>query len=193
MQVRYPEIGICGVSCRLCPDRYSSYRNACNGCKGEQRVDITCPLRTCAVTKKGIEFSWECQESDSCEILRTALREGCNAAMKYQSAEDNISFIKQNGIEAFDRVQKTRGKLLSEMLHEYDEGCFVQEYCAAASTLEVGEIEAALTQAWINTVGMKLNGKSEYLLSLLHSVSTIKGRSKGLGGEKRKYSGLYSC
>jgi len=177
MQVRYPEIGICGVSCRLCPDHYSREENICNGCKDEYRADITCPLRVCAVTKKGVEFCWECQDSDNCEILRTALREGCNLAMEYQSAEENISFIKQNGIEVFDKAQKTRGKLLNEMLHEYDKGSFVREYCAAASTLEVGEMEAALTQAWINTAGMELDGKSEYLLSVLHSVSNATGNA----------------
>jgi len=181
MQVRYPEIGICGISCRLCPDHYSYEENVCNGCKDEHRASITCPLRACAVTKKGIEFCWECPESDSCEVLITALHEGCNLAMEYQSAEDNISFIRQNGIEIFDSVQKTRGKLLNEMLHDYDEGCFIDEYCTAASKLEVGEIDAALTQAWINTAGMKLNGKSEYLISVLHSVSTLKGYARKPG------------
>lgn len=178
MQVRYPEIGICGISCRLCPGHYSRETNVCNGCKDEQISNPSCPLLVCAINKKKIEFCWECTESDSCEVLRSVLREGCNVLVKYQSAEDNISFIKQNGIELFDRIQKTRGKLLSEMLHSYDNGCFVQEYCAAASILEVGEIEAALTQAWINTAGTKASDKSEYLFSVLNAASIKNAAQK---------------
>jgi hypothetical protein len=148
----------------------------CHGCKDKQKTDTTCPLRVCAIANKGIEFYWECQESDSCTILRSALAEGCNAALKYQSTDNNISFIKQYGIDVFDQLQKTRGQLLSEMLHDYYKGCFVQEYCAAASILEVSEIEAALTQAWINTAGMGLDDKSEYLRSVLEVISLTKVR-----------------
>lgn len=56
MQVDYPEIGICGLSCRLCPSYHIEGKSRCAGCKSANRMAVGCPFITCAVKKKGIEF-----------------------------------------------------------------------------------------------------------------------------------------
>jgi hypothetical protein len=39
----------------------------CSGCKSSTRMAVDCPFITCAAKRKGIEFSWECGESETCE------------------------------------------------------------------------------------------------------------------------------
>ena len=181
MQVKYLDIGICGVSCKLCPVHYARDDSRCGGCKDEHRLDPSCPFVACAITRKKVEFCWECPESDNCLEWQNAMSIGCNAVLEYQRIDDNVSFIRENGIDIFASIQKTRGKLLGEMLHDYDEGRYTQEYLYAASTLGVGELEAALTDAWINTAGMRIDRKSEYLHLALHRVPTRKRYSSDVG------------
>ena len=38
MKIKYPEIGICGLSCRLCPRFHTETQSKCNGCKSESRM-----------------------------------------------------------------------------------------------------------------------------------------------------------
>ncbi|NJD54065.1 MAG: hypothetical protein FIB07_14500 [Candidatus Methanoperedens sp.] len=38
MIFKYPEIGVCGLSCRLCPRYQSEGESRCFGCKTESRM-----------------------------------------------------------------------------------------------------------------------------------------------------------
>lgn len=67
MEIRYPEIGICGLSCQLCPSYHTYAKSRCGGCKSEERINLGCPFITCAIKKKEIEFCWECKENKDCE------------------------------------------------------------------------------------------------------------------------------
>lgn len=83
MKINYPEIGVCGLSCRLCPMHHIAGESRCGGCKTEARMAVGCPFITCAVKKKGIEFCWDCEENTACEkwkkhrenLLKEMLRE----------------------------------------------------------------------------------------------------------------------
>lgn len=121
--------------------------------------------------KKGVEFCWDCPDSAGCEKWHTALKEGCNAVVTHQRIIDSISFIRENGIEAFACAQKTKERLLNEMLQHYDEGQSVNEYCIAATVLQVEELEAVLTQAWIESPGSRIDARSQHLHSLIRQIS----------------------
>ncbi|WP_241422576.1 hypothetical protein [Candidatus Contubernalis alkaliaceticus] len=58
MKIKYPAIGICGLSCRLCPRYNTEAKSRCLGCKSEDRMAVGCPFITCAVKKKGVEFNY---------------------------------------------------------------------------------------------------------------------------------------
>ncbi len=60
MEIKYPQVGICGLSCILCPMYQTDSKSKCEGCKSETRMIIGCPFITCAIKKRGIEFCWEC-------------------------------------------------------------------------------------------------------------------------------------
>ncbi|WP_276619575.1 DUF3795 domain-containing protein [Syntrophomonas wolfei] len=62
IKVKYPEIGVCGLSCRLCPNYHMNTKSRCLGCKSKDRIVVGCPFITCAVKKRRIEFCWDCKD-----------------------------------------------------------------------------------------------------------------------------------
>jgi len=56
MNIRFKEIGICGLSCYLCPRYQTDTKSRCLGCKSEDRLTAGCPFITCAIKKKVLSF-----------------------------------------------------------------------------------------------------------------------------------------
>jgi hypothetical protein len=177
MQIRYPEIGICGLSCRLCPTYNTGAKSWCDGCKREKRMTVGCPFITCALKKKEVEFCWDCKEHKECERWLKHRKYGKKAdSFKcYQTLENDIAFIKKNGIAEFEREQKKRECLLKEMLIVFNEGRSKSYHCIAATVLEIEELGEALTQAKKESYGLDIKGKSKILHSILDDIAGKKG------------------
>jgi hypothetical protein len=160
--VRYPEVGVCGLSCRLCPHFHTSGLSRCTGCKGESRMAAGCSFITCAIKRKGVEFCWECDESSSCERWATHRAAGSerDSFVSYARLEDNVAFIERNGIQAFIAEQCEREGLLREMLAEFNEGRSKTYYSIAATVLDVEQLRSALQQARLET-GQEAEAKSK--------------------------------
>jgi len=114
MKIKHFEIGICGLSCRLCPRYHTEGKSKCGGCKTESRTAVGCPFITCAVKKKGIEFCWDCEENETCGKWKRHREFGKqrDTFKCYQRLEDDISFIQKNGVDEFNKLQKVKEKLL---------------------------------------------------------------------------------
>ncbi len=177
MIFKYPEIGICGLSCRLCPTYQSEGKSKCFGCKTESRMGAGCPFITCAVRRKGIEFCWDCGDSATCDKWKKHRDSGKrrDSFKCYQRLEEDISFIQMNGIEAFEKLQKIRENLLKEMLQEFNEGRSKSYYCIAATVLEIDEMKRALDEAREGSGEMDIKGKSGSLHSILDEIAGKKG------------------
>jgi hypothetical protein len=177
MKVEYPDIGICGLSCRLCPAYNAGAKSWCDGCKREKRVAVGCPFITCALKKKEIEFCWDCKEHKDCERWRKHREYGKKAdSFKcYQTLESDIAFIQKNGITEFEHEQKNRASLLREMLKEYNEGRSKSYYCIAATVLDLKGLRRALIQAKKESDGLDIKGKSKVLHSILDENAKKKG------------------
>jgi len=172
MKIKYPEIGICGLSCRLCPHYHTEGASRCEGCKTESRMGAGCPFITCAL-KKGIEFCWDCEEHEMCEKWAKHRESGKKAdSFKcYQTLEEDIAFVRKNGAAEFEKTQKKRELLLKEMLREFNEGRSKSSYCIAATVMETGELEAALSEARKNSDGREMKERSRILHALLDEIS----------------------
>jgi hypothetical protein len=173
MNIRYPEIGVCGLSCRLCPTYNTESASRCGGCKSETRIAVGCPFITCAVKKKGIEFCWDCEESITCEKWgkhRDAGKQH-DSFKCYQKLEDDIRFLQKNGIEKFEEEQKLREQLLTQMLNEFNEGRSKSYYCIAVTVLEIEELEEAIYRARKESTGLDIRGKSEEMHSTLDAIA----------------------
>jgi hypothetical protein len=173
MLIKYPEIGTCGLSCRLCPIYNTKAESRCLGCKSQNRMAVGCPFITCAVKKKGIEFCWDCEDNKTCEKWEKHRQVGKNkdSFKCYQKLEEDISFIQNSGIIEFEKIQKKREHLLKEMLKEFNEGRSKSYYCIAATVLEIEELEEALTQAKKESQGVDIKDKSKILHSILEDIA----------------------
>lgn len=124
MKIKHPGIGICGLSCKLCPNYHMNTISRCLRCKSEDRMAVGCPFITCAIKKKGIEFCWDCEENKTCQKWRKHREAGkkVDSFKCYQKLEDDIDFIQKRGVIEFEKLQKIREQLLKEMLQEFNEG-----------------------------------------------------------------------
>lgn len=176
MRIEYPEIGICGLSCRLCPMYNTGAESRCSGCKSPSRTAVGCPFITCAVKRKGIEFCWECEESGTCERWKNHRDAGKehDSFKCYQTLEEDISFISQHGIAEFQRIQERRGLLLEGMLKEFNEGRSKTYYCIAATVLQPEELEEALSEARKESEGLDVRAKSKVLHRILDGIASRK-------------------
>lgn len=173
VQIKYPEIGICGLSCRLCTRYHTESKSRCGGCKSEFRMSAGCPFITCAIKKKGIEFCWRCKENETCKKWRKhrEFSKRVDSFKCYQKLENNIAFIQKNGVNEFEKEQKTRENLLKEMLQEFNGGRSKSYYCIAATVLEIEELGEALNKAKKNSFGLEIKEKSKILHSILDELA----------------------
>ena len=176
IQIKYPEIGICGLSCRLCSRYHTESKSRCGGCKSEFRMSAGCLFITCAIKKKGIEFCWQCKENETCEKWKKhrEFSKQLDSFKCYQKLENNIAFIQKNGVNEFEKLQKTRENLLKEMLQEFNEGRSKNYYCVAATVLEIEELKDVLTKAKKNSAGLEVKGKSKVFHSILNEIAERK-------------------
>lgn len=174
--VEYPEIGICGLSCRLCPSYHTAGQSRCGGCKSEYRMGAGCPFITCALKRKGIEFCWQCAEGETCQRWggHRAFSREHDTFVCYQKLEGNIAAIRRDGVGSFQEVQRVRERLLAQMLRGFNEGRSKRLYCIAATILEIGELRAALAQAAARAQGLDLKGRARVLHAILDQIAQQK-------------------
>jgi hypothetical protein len=176
MKIKYPEIGVCGLSCKLCPNYHTEGESRCGGCKSEGRMKVGCSFITCAVKKKGVEFCWQCKEHENCEkwSIRRKWGQSHDSFVCYQRLEENIASVKRSGLAAFVRDQKAREQLLTATLTEFNEGRSKSYYCVAATVMDLQEMVQAITQARNETAGMDMKGKSRALHLIIDAVAEKK-------------------
>ncbi len=176
MKFKYPELGICGLSCRLCPSRNSNAPSRCAGCKTETRIAVGCTFIRCAVKKNGLEFCWECAENKTCEKWKKhrEFSKKRDSFKCYQKLEANIAFIQKNGVTEFEKLQKQREQILREMLDEFNEGRSKSYYCIAATVMELDELKAALKKARDGSRDLDIKSKSKIMHALLDEIAAQK-------------------
>lgn len=173
---RFKEIGICGLSCRLCPAFFRTGESRCGGCKSEERMRVGCAFIRCIRDKPGIGFCGECRQNKGCEKWakhREASKKG-DSFVCYQGLERNIAFIKKEGLAAFEKAQKGRQALLERMLEGFNEGRSKTYFCIAATVMEPEELEGALDQARRASASQDLEGRSRALHAALDAIAVRK-------------------
>lgn len=172
-QIQYPAIGICGLSCRLCPRYYTEGESRCGGCKSEIRISAGCPFITCAIKNKGIEFCWKCDEQKTCDKWKKhrSLGKKKDSFKCYQKLEDNITYIQKNGIAQFQKQQKIKKAFLKEMLRSFNNGRLKSYFCIAATVLTIDELKEAIKKATKDSVGLEIKKKAKILQSILNEIA----------------------
>lgn len=137
---------------------------------------VGCPFITCAVKQKGIEFCWQCDESETCARWRAHRKfsRSHDTFVCYRKLEDNIASIRQNGVPEFEQGQKLRERLLREMLDGFNEGRSKTYYSIAAAIMELDDLKNALSQAERASAGMERKEKSKLLHARLDEIAARK-------------------
>jgi hypothetical protein len=136
-----------------------------------------CPFITCAVKKKGIELCTDCTEGESCERWkrhRDASKKA-DSFVCYQKLEDNIRYIKQHGILAFEEAQDRRCELLKAMLAGFDDGRSKSFYCIATTMMMPEELEKAIASARASSQGKARKEKAKVMRGVLEGIAREKG------------------
>jgi len=177
MGINHPTIGICGLSCRLCPSYQTDAVSRCLGCKSESRMAVGCPFITCAVKKKGVEFCWDCDEHSTCEKWKKHRDHGKtkDSFKCYQMLEHDIELIFKQGIVEFEQGQLEREHILKQMLDQFNEGRSKSYYCIAATVMDTRELEQALEEAKQKSDGLDIKAKAKLLHSILDNIAQNKG------------------
>ena len=172
---KYPEIGVCGLSCRLCQGYVIKTKSRCPGCKTEWRFGGPCSILHCAV-KRNIEFCGDCEESKTCEKWKRhrELGKKYDSFKCYQKLEDDVAFMEKYGLAEFRKSQKVREKLLRKMLDEFNEGRSKSYFCLAATILDVDELKSALAEARRDSKGLDIKEKAKLLHSVLDKIAAEK-------------------
>lgn len=176
MKIKYPEIGICGLSCRLCPSYHTAAKSRCPGCKSAYRMSAGCPFITCAIKKKSVEFCWDCEENKTCIKWKQHRATGKkrDSFKCYQMLEHDILFIRKNGLKKFIKTQKDREKILKRMLLGFNEGRSKSYYCIAATVMEISELKEALKEASGARQGAGIREKPDILHGALDRIAAKK-------------------
>ena len=176
MIIKYPEIGICGLSCKLCPAYHRETKSKCDGCKSESRMNVGCTFIRCAKLKRNIEFCWDCKESKTCEKWKKhrEFSKNHDSFVCYQKLNDNIFLVENKGIENFNFNQNIRRKLLEEMLEDFNEGRSKGYYSVAVTVMEIEELEKALSEVREKANGLNVKAKSKILHSALDEIAVKK-------------------
>lgn len=173
---KYPDVGICGLSCKLCPAFHRDTKSKCNGCKSASRMTVGCTFIRCVRQKKNIEFCWDCTENKACEKWKKhrEFSKQHDSFVCYQKLNDNIFFIQTKGIENFNYHQEIREQLLREMLDNFNNRRSKSYYCIAVVVMKLEELEKALSDAREKSSGLPLKAKSKILHSLLDEIAEKK-------------------
>jgi hypothetical protein len=177
MNIQHPEVGVCGLSCKLCPMYQTQTKSKCAGCKSPDRMAVGCPFITCAVKKKGVEFCWDCPENNICDRWKKHREAGKqhDSFKCYQKLEDDISFVLRHGITEFEEQQKIRELVLKEMLSEFNYGRSKSFYCIAATVMKTEELQDILTKARQQSKCVVPKEKAKVMHSVLERISKDKG------------------
>lgn len=145
---KYPEVGVCGLDCGLCPRLHSDGKSRCTGCCGEGFWEIhpPCSFITCAVKQKGLETCAQCPESQDClkyvQLMEAA--ESHDSFISYKSVLGNNIYIRTHGIEKFIVLEAEKQKVLLFLLDNYDDGRSKLFFCTACQLIPLPKLKEAL-------------------------------------------------
>ncbi len=146
--IRYPTLGVCGLSCQLCPRYHSTAASRCEGCKTSSRLGAACSIQTCALKRQQVEYCGYCQLSISCRKWADHREAGRkrDSFVSYQKLEENISLIQEDGVAAWEQLELKKERLLRMFLGAYNEGRSGSYLCLAVTLLELEDLKAAMDE-----------------------------------------------
>jgi hypothetical protein len=95
-----------------------------------------------------VEFCWDCRTNETCEkwINHRAAGKKQDSFKSYQKLEDDIGLIKDQGLGAYNQLQKARESRRLKFLTEFNDGRSRSYYCIAVTVMTLDELDGALEE-----------------------------------------------
>ncbi len=148
---KYPLVGVCGLNCGLCPRYHTEGASRCPGCCGPDfwQKHPSCGFITCCVKQRNLETCAQCTDWETCDRLTRVLEaaEHQDSFISYRPVPANFAFIRENGIEAFVRLEMEKLRFLESLIDNYDEGRSKSFYCTSCQLIPLENLREALADA----------------------------------------------
>ena len=148
---KYPIVGACGLNCGLCPRYYTEGTSRCPGCCGPDfwQKHPGCAFITCCVKRRDLETCAQCVDWAGCERVAKLLDSAKHrdSIISYRPLAANFTFIQENGIKEFARLEMEKQKFLRYLIDNYDEGRSKSFYCSSCQLIPLGRLKEALANA----------------------------------------------
>jgi len=163
---KYPTVGACGLNCSLCPRYHIEGTSRCPGCCGPDfwQKHPACGFITCCVRKRNLETCAQCVDWAECEKVARLLDSAKHqdSFISYRPLAANFTFIQENGIEEFARLEMEKQKFLRHLIDNYDEGRSKSFYCTSCQLIPSDTLKETLTDMELKiteTTGIKEKAK----------------------------------
>ena len=147
MSKQFPTIACCGLDCGLCPRYHALEASRCPGCAGPDFTikHPSCGVVTCCVKKRNLEVCAQCDEFP-CAKFDNRLDAPGDSFLTYQKLAQNMSYIRDHGLNAFLEQQSQRISILEQFLLEFDDGRSKTFFCLATTLLPIPALEGAVDE-----------------------------------------------
>ena len=173
-------LSLCGLNCGLCPMFLGKY---CGGCgNGNQ----SCSIARCAMEHRNVEYCFRCPEYP-CQ--KCGHPDAYDFFITHQRRLEDLEKAKCIGIEAYNREQREKMAILTELLEQYNDGRKKTLFCLAANLLELPSLRQGMEA--IRSQGQNLDAKARGALAsaVLHRIAAEQGAELKLRKPKAKTKG----
>lgn len=154
-------LSLCGLNCGLCPMLLGGH---CGGCgNGNQ----PCAIARCSLEQGGVEYCYECGRYPCGKY--DGSRE-FDSFITHQRQLDDLKRAKEIGIDAYNREQMEKKRILAHLLANYNDGRRKNFFCVAVNLLELSELRADMER--LNAAGeLPLKEKGEYAADVFRKAA----------------------
>lgn len=159
-----PLFSLCGLNCGLCSMKLGGH---CPGCGMGNR---SCKLARCSLSHGEVEYCFQCGDY-LCEEYEQI--DDYDSFISHRNQKADLEKAKRIGMEAYNREQEEKGKILHMLLENYNDGRRKTFYCIAVNLLELDDIYGILEQIRKSTAlnTMEMKEKCAYAVKLFQSVA----------------------
>lgn len=159
-----PLFSLCGLNCGLCSMKLGGH---CPGCGMGNR---SCKLARCSLSHGEVEYCFQCGDY-LCEEYEQI--DDYDSFISHRNQKADLEKAKRIGMEAYNREQEEKGKILHMLLKNYNDGRRKTFYCIAVNLLELDDIYGILEQIRKSTAlnTMEMKEKCAYVVKLFQSVA----------------------
>lgn len=164
------DFSLCGLNCALCPMKLDGFCPGCGGGAGNQ----SCAIAKCSLSRGGMEYCCECGD------YPCGLYEGIDefdSFITHQHQRKDMRSLQALGPECHQARLAQKREILLHLLSHYNDGRRKSLFCAAASLLEVEDLDRLVARLDAETAhgNPPIKEKAALAAGLLQALAQERG------------------